>query len=684
MTGGRLGSRGLALLTALVIVSAAGSSTARSAAASRTVVAHLPAGNTELPPALAGGTTGGIALDADGNVYVGATLSGHSYVVVYDSSRNFVRMWPVDNRQAARGALYLAVGPDGLVYTAPQPSVDSDGFVRVFSADGTLVRTLGVGSHMANVSDIEVDSSGNVYVASGANKAQGIQDDVVMRLNPAGQVTGEWAPDPGGPTNALRGIAVEPDGSVWVTADLPKQPLTHFDANGKQLPVPPILLAIPEAHPDQFADVDFADGNLYFTGDFGPGHGLYPGGPNIVDGMAEVTTAGSLVDVAAGSGHGIAVAPNDDVYVTGLDAGTEATSVRSLAADNSDGFGLDRFTREQVPPPGTAHGSAFCDNGAVVSAAPTATGPQLTLTGNGASSDCGISFQDDEPPSGCKGGSIPVPTHAWQGDRQLPDSDVHGLPNRSRVPGEASYVQIPGDQVTSGSVSLEYDCETLENSTTPTPTGQSMLVHKGDIQLIDPSGAVVDPSGKPLANALVTIQVSPTRAGRFLTPALSSLSPQTLKEATGSDGRFGWDVAPGYWRMVVTAFGYRRYVSRAYKVPPAVTKLLFKLRADPRQQALLIDPAGRVGEVHVGAKPRHVAGLAVTTVHGAVRSIAVHSKRFQTAGGIRLGSSRGALVAAFPALTRAKTWVSRKSFRVGKATFTLSKANRVAKIVVGR
>ena len=188
---------------------------------------------------------GGIALDAGGNIYVGATLQGRSYVVVYDSSRQFVRMWPVDSRQAARGALYLAVGPDGLVYTAPQPGVDSDGFVRVFSPDGSLVRTIGTGSHMTNVSDIEVDSAGNVYVASSAYPEKGIPDDVVMRLNPAGQVTAQWAPDPGGPKQSLRGIAVAPDGSVWVTADLNDQPLTHFDSNGQRLPVPPILLAIP-------------------------------------------------------------------------------------------------------------------------------------------------------------------------------------------------------------------------------------------------------------------------------------------------------------------------------------------------------------------------------------------------------------------------------------------------------
>ncbi|MGH2977266.1 MAG: hypothetical protein ACRDKC_02680 [Gaiellaceae bacterium] len=684
MTPTRVGIA-LALVTALAIVPAAGSSPARLGAASRTVVAHLPAGNTALPPALGGGTMGGIALDANGNVYAGATLSGRSYVVVYDSSRRFVRMWPVDSREAARGALYLAVGPDGLVYTAPQPSVDSDGFVRVFSADGTLVLTIGVGSHMANVSDIEVDGAGNVYVASAANKAKGIQDDVVMRLNPAGDITGEWAPDPGGPTNSLRGIAVASDGSVWVTADLLNQPLTHFDANGKQLPVPPILLAIPEAHPDQFADVEYAGGDLYFTGDFGPGHGLVPGGPNIVSGMAEVTPEGTLVDVAAGSGHGIAVAPSGDVYVTGLDASTEPkTLLRAPAADNSGGFGLDRFAREDVPYPGTAHASASCSSGGGrvgYDAPQTATGPELTLSGTG-SSDCEVDFADDVPPGGCTGESEePVPTHAWQGDRPLPDTDIYRMPTYT---GFAGIVSIPGDQVTGGSVSLEYDCAVVTNGTIGRITGPDRLVHKGDVKLEDPSGAVVDASGKPVASAVVTIQVSPTGKGRFLTPTLGSVSPQTLKEMTGSDGRFGWDVASGYWRMVVTAFGYRRYVSQAYKVPPAVTNLVFKLKSDPRQRAVLIDPAGRVGVLHVGGKPAHVTGLTVTTAGGKVRSIAVRSKRFQTAGGIRLGSSRGALVAAFPALARKTTWLRRKALRVGKATFRISNRNRVAAIVVGR
>jgi carboxypeptidase family protein/Regulator of Chromosome Condensation (RCC1) repeat protein len=671
----------LAVVAALALGPAAGSSSQRASAASPTLVAHLPAGNTALPPALNGGTTGGIALDASGNVYVGATLSGHSYVVVYDSSRNFVRMWPVDNRDAARGALYLAVGPDGLVYTAPQAGVDSDGFVRVFSADGTLVRTLGVGSHMANVSDIEVDGAGNVYVASSANKSNGIPDDVVMRLNPSGQVTGEWAPDPGGPTNRLHGIAVGPDGSVWVTADLPDQPLTHFDANGTRLPVPPVLLAIPEAHPDQFADVEFAGGYLYFTGDFGPGHGLFPGGPNIVNGMVELTPEGTLVDVAAGSGHGIAVASNGDVYVTGLDASTApATTARAAAAaDNAGGFGVYGSDHLVVPPLGSAHGSATCNNGSGITAPLAATGPQLTLTaGSDTTNNCSVWFTDDTPPPGCDHGSVPRPSGAWQGDRPLPTGDVNVVDLGES--GAVADVRIPGTQVTGGGVDVRYDCFGQDGS----PTGQGLLVHKGDIKLEDPSGTVLDPSGKPLANAVVTIQVSPTPHGRFLTPALADLSPQVLMETTGSAGRFGWDVAPGYWRMVVTAFGYRRYVSKAYKVPPAVTKLMFKLRLDARQQALLIDPAGRVGQLRVGAQPKHVSGLVVTSAHGVVRSIAVRSKRFRTAAGISLGSSRGALGAAFPSLTRQTTWLHRKTLRVGRATFTLSKQNRVSGIVVGR
>ena len=104
------------------------------------------------------------------------------------------------------------------------------------------------------------------------NPAAGIQHDVVTRLNPSGAVTGQWQPLPGGGVAGggsppkLRGIAVEPDGSMWVTtADL-KDRLIHLDANGKPLKTWDPALVIPGSKPNEFRDVDYANGRLYFGG----------------------------------------------------------------------------------------------------------------------------------------------------------------------------------------------------------------------------------------------------------------------------------------------------------------------------------------------------------------------------------------------------------------------------------
>ena len=67
-------------------------------------------------------------------------------------------------------------------------------------------------------------------------------------------------------------------------------------------------------------------------------------------------------------------------------------------------------------------------------------------------------------------------------------------------------------------------------------------------------------------------------------------------------GTFAWDVAPGRWRLRVTAYGYRSFVSKTYKVPPAVTHFKLQLTPDPRTQRLLIDPAGHVGAVQLRRK----------------------------------------------------------------------------------
>jgi hypothetical protein len=203
------------------------------------------------------------------------------------------------------------------------------------------------------------------------------------------------------------------------------------------------------------------------------------------------------------------------------------------------------------------------------------------------------------------------------------------------------------------------------------------------VQLLDPSGTIIDRrSGRHITGATVRLQVSPVAGQPFGTPGVSSYSPQLNPQKTGPGGTFAWDVAPGRWRLRVTAFGYRSFVSKTYKVPPAVTGLKLQLTPDPRTQRLLIDPVGRVGAVQLHGKlARRVAGLRVVLARHRVRTITVTSKRFRTAFAIRLGSTEADLQGAYPELMKAAGRLGKKTTRlyhVKHATFTVRRGRVVA------
>ena len=132
----------------------------------------------------------------------------------------------------------------------------------------------------------------------------------------------------------------------------------------------------------------------------------------------------------------------------------------------------------------------------------------------------------------------------------------------------------------------------------------------------------------------------------------------------------------------MTAFGYRSFVSKTYKVPPAVTGLKLQLTPDPRAQRLLIDPAGHVGAVQLRGKlGRRVAGLRIVLAGHRVRAITVTSKRFRTAFAIRLGSTEADLQRAYPQLLKAAKKLAKKTtrpYRVKHATFTVRHGRVVA------
>ncbi|MHB8584858.1 MAG: carboxypeptidase regulatory-like domain-containing protein [Thermoplasmatota archaeon] len=103
------------------------------------------------------------------------------------------------------------------------------------------------------------------------------------------------------------------------------------------------------------------------------------------------------------------------------------------------------------------------------------------------------------------------------------------------------------------------------------------------IHLVDPSGYVKDAvTGNPVAGARVALYGLNITSGAFeLVSNPTTFSPNVNPETTGPDGAYHWDVAPGAYRLNVTAPGYRSTNSSTVGVPPAVTDFNISLTPLP-------------------------------------------------------------------------------------------------------
>jgi hypothetical protein len=151
-------------------------------------------------------------------------------------------------------------------------------------------------------------------------------------------------------------------------------------------------------------------------------------------------------------------------------------------------------------------------------------------------------------------------------------------------------------------VALALDC--------PASAGESV----GFDVYIDPSGTFRALAGTPVANATVTLYradsptatFAPVEGGSAIMSPLNRRNPDT----TGSDGRFGWDVIAGYYKVRAQAVGCvapddpsRLYVETGVlTIPPPVTDLDLRL-ACPQEPRPDEDPMGELPITDPGPEP---------------------------------------------------------------------------------
>jgi hypothetical protein len=123
---------------------------------------------------------------------------------------------------------------------------------------------------------------------------------------------------------------------------------------------------------------------------------------------------------------------------------------------------------------------------------------------------------------------------------------------------------------------------------------------------IDPSGVVRDQHGNPVEGATVQLFRSASAAGPFFPvpdgSAVMSPSNRFNPDTTDHEGRFGWDVVAGFYKVTAARDGCTSATTGVLTIPPPVTDLDLRLDCTPPPE----NPGdgGGGGAGGGGARPR--------------------------------------------------------------------------------
>jgi putative cell wall-binding protein len=116
---------------------------------------------------------------------------------------------------------------------------------------------------------------------------------------------------------------------------------------------------------------------------------------------------------------------------------------------------------------------------------------------------------------------------------------------------------------------------------------------------IDPSGTVVDQTGAPINGATVVLEAAPAFGGPYSAVPNGSIvmSPSNRLNPwpTKADGKYAWDVLPGFYRVVASAPGCTTVTSEHFAIPPEVTDLTLTLNCASASKVRRFAGLDRIG-----------------------------------------------------------------------------------------